>query len=114
VQQVLLGVAPTTAHVFLGDRDLGRSPVSIDVPRGELVLVEVRNAGYETLQLELDGTEPRKSVELISKSKKRRALARARAARARTDGFEAAPPRPTQQTPAEIGGQLFVEPWQKP
>lgn len=114
-QQVLLGVAPTTAHVFLGDRDLGRSPVSIDVPKGQLVLVELRSPGYETMFLELDGTEPRKSVELISKSKKRRALARARAARAhRNAGFEATPPRPTQQTPAEIGGQLFVEPWQKP
>ena len=108
-------MAPTTAHVFLGDRDLGRSPVSIDVPKGQLVLVELRSPGYETMFLELDGTEPRKSVELISKSKKRRALARARAARAhRNAGFESTPPRPAPQTPAEIGGQLFVEPWQKP
>jgi len=115
LQQVLLGVAPTTAHVFLGDRDLGRSPVSIDVPKGELVMVEVRHPGYETKLLELDGTEPRKSVELVSKSKKRRAAARARAARAhRADAFEATPPRTAPQTPAEIGGQLFVEPWQKP
>jgi len=114
VQQVLLGVAPTTAHVFLGDRDLGRSPVSIDVPQGALVLVEVRHPGYETTMLELDGSEPRKSVELISKSKKKRAAARARATRANRLGALEGAPRSAPQTPAEIGGQLFVEPWQKP
>jgi serine/threonine protein kinase len=112
--QVLLGVAPTAAHVFLGDRDLGRSPVSIDVPRGGLVMVEVRHPGYESQLLQLDGSESRKSVELTSKNKKKK---RAKARRG------AAEPAPTtvpsareseQQTPAEIGGQLFVEPWQKP
>ncbi|HWO11185.1 MAG TPA: serine/threonine-protein kinase, partial [Polyangiaceae bacterium] len=108
VQQVLLGVAPTTAHVFLGDRDLGRSPVSIDVPQGERVTVAVRHPGYQTKVLELDGSEPRKSVELVSKNKKKRAT-RARATRA--TNLDGRVPRPAQ-TPEEIGGQLFVEPWQ--
>jgi serine/threonine protein kinase len=111
-QQVLLGVAPTSAHVFLDDRDLGRSPVSIDVPHGSLVTVEVKNPGYETQRIELDGSEPRKSVELISKNKKKKR------AKARRDAAESAPTDtpivPAQPTPAEIGGQLFVEPWQKP
>jgi serine/threonine protein kinase len=109
--EVLLGVAPTTAHVFLGDRDLGRSPVSIDVPKGQLVTVEVRNPGYETRLLQLDGSEARKSVELKKNKKKKRNKA----------GIVAEPPpslesEPSRQkpTPAEIGGQLFVEPWQKP
>jgi serine/threonine-protein kinase len=108
--QVLLGVAPTTAHVFMGERDLGRSPVSIDVPRGTLVTVEVRNPGYEPRWLQLDGSESRKSVELKRKKKKR--------AKAGASGPTAqetfAPREPQAPTPAEIGGQLFVEPWQKP
>jgi serine/threonine protein kinase len=111
VQQVLLGVAPTTAHVFLDDRDLGRSPVSIDVPQGSLVTVEVKNPGYETQRLELDGSEPRKSVELTSKNKKKKRKARRGADPSPTE----APLVPAQPpTPAEIGGELFVEPWQKP
>jgi serine/threonine-protein kinase len=113
-QQVLLGVAPTSAHVFLGERDLGSSPVSIEVPRGELVLVEVRNPGYQPLVLELDGSEPRKSVELVSKNKKKK-RAKASGAAAELPALEPPGPHEAQApTPAEIGGQLFVEPWQKP
>jgi serine/threonine-protein kinase len=110
--QVLLGVAPTTAHVYLDGRDLGQSPVSIDVPRGQWVTAEVRNPGYETLFVELDGSEARMSVELVSKTKKtKRGKARRAAAEATTELVP--PPEPSPPTPAEIGGQLFVEPWQK-
>jgi serine/threonine protein kinase len=111
--QVLLGVAPTTAHVFLGDRDLGRSPVSIDVRRGSLVTVEVRNPGYETRELTLDGSELRQSVELLSKSKKKKRVKPRGMLNEAAPFSEAEPPRP-RPSPAEIGGQLFVEPWQKP
>jgi serine/threonine protein kinase len=110
--EVLLGVAPTTAHVFLGDRDLGRSPVSIDVPKGQLVTVEVRNPGYETRLLQLDGSEARKSVELKKNKKKKRNKAGIVAAP--PPSFESEPSHQKSPTPAEIGGQLFVEPWQKP
>jgi len=111
--QVLLGVAPTTAHVFLGDRDLGRSPVVIEVPKGQLVTVEVRNPGYATQLLQLDGSEERKSVELKKSKKKKRN--KAGAIVEAPPELEAEPSSPsTQPTPAEIGGQLFVEPWQKP
>jgi eukaryotic-like serine/threonine-protein kinase len=110
--EVLLGVAPTTAHVFLGDRDLGRSPVSIDVPKGHLVTVEVRNPGYETRLLQLDGSEARKSVELKKSKKKKRNKAGVVAEP--PPSFESEPSHQKPPTPAEIGGQLFVEPWQKP
>jgi hypothetical protein len=111
---VLLGVAPTTAHVYQGDRDLGQSPVSIEVPKGQLVSVEVRHLGYETQQLELDGSEPRKSVELVSRNKKKKRVKPRRAAAVSPAMLDEMPtPRPPQ-SPAEIGGQLFVEPWQKP
>lgn len=111
--QVLLGVAPTTAHVFLGDRDLGRSPVSIDVPKGSSVTVEIKKPGFVTKVVELDGSEPRKSVEL--KKRKRRRRAKAGAALARAKAQSSAAPATAAPTPAEVGGDLFVdEPWQKP
>jgi hypothetical protein len=119
----LLGVAPTTAHVFLAGQDLGQSPVSIGVRPGSLVAVEVRHPDYETQRLELDGSDRRVSVELLSKNKKK-SKSRARAKRlskleAELMAPEAAgsPAKPAPKTPAEdrsIGGQLFVEPWQKP
>jgi serine/threonine-protein kinase len=124
--QVLLGVAPTTAHVFLAGQDLGQSPVSIGVRPGSLVAVEVRHPDYETQRLELDGSDRRVSVELLSKNKnKKKSKSRARAKRlskleAELMAPEAAgsPAKPAApKTPAEdrsIGGQLFVEPWQKP
>jgi eukaryotic-like serine/threonine-protein kinase len=114
--QVLIGVAPTAAHVFMGDRDLGSSPVSIDVPKGSLVAVEVRHPGFESQVLELDGTEPRKSVELVSKNKKKKRKVPRRAPNVSGVTLEESPfPRAAApQSPAEIGGQLFVEPWQKP
>ncbi|HTV19932.1 MAG TPA: serine/threonine-protein kinase [Polyangiaceae bacterium] len=111
--QVLLGVAPTAAHVFLGDRDLGRSPVLIDVPKGQLVTVEVRNPGYATQLLQLDGSEGRKSVELKKSKKKKRGKA-GTVAEAQPTLEPELEPRQSTPTPAEIGGQLFVEPWQKP
>jgi serine/threonine protein kinase len=115
--QVLLGVAPTAAHVFQGERDLGSSPVSIDVPKGSLVEVEVRHPGYQTQILELDGSEPRKSVELVSKNKKKKRSKSRRSQGSAEPLLEEEAPFPRasgSQTPAEIGGQLFVEPWQKP
>jgi eukaryotic-like serine/threonine-protein kinase len=119
--QVLLGVAPTSAHVFLQDRDLGQSPVSIAVRPGSPVAVEVRNPGYETQQFELDGSTGRVSVELTSKSKRKKGRTRPRWL-TQLDG-ELASPKGSSAKPAadktpqedrSVGGQLFVEPWQKP
>jgi serine/threonine protein kinase len=119
--QVLLGVAPTSAHVFLQDQDLGQSPVSIAVRPGYPVAVEVRHPGYETRQFELDGSTGRVSVELTSKSKKKKARSRpswlTRLDGELTDPKSTSPAKSGAKRPLEdrsIGGQLFVEPWQKP
>lgn len=149
---VLIGVAPTTAHVFLEGRDLGASPVSVDVPPDSVLAVEVRHADYETQSLMLDGSQSRFAVELQPLSKKRGGKAHAKGKRADADSAAAqrtvgegtagesaaapsassrtstgartksggrnktAPPAPPPKprSPEEsIGGQLFVEPWQK-
>ncbi len=83
-----------------------------DVPKGELVTVEVRNPGYETRLLQLDGSEARKSVELKKNKKKKRN--KAGIITEPPPSLESEPSHQQPPTPAEIGGQLFVEPWQKP
>jgi serine/threonine-protein kinase len=115
--RVLLGVSPATAHVFMAGQDLGESPVSIDVQPGAKATVEVRHPDYETQQLQLDGSEPKLSIQLVSKNDKKK-KGRRRAKRS-LDSRAGVPPddrAPAPRTPAEdkIGGQLFVEPWQKP
>jgi eukaryotic-like serine/threonine-protein kinase len=114
--KVLLGVAPTKAHVFLGGRDLGESPVSIDVPPGGVTTVEVRHPSYETKQLELDGSEGKLSIELVSKNKKKKRGKGSRKASSGT-GSKSSVSSSQAERPTEdesIGGQLFVEPWAKP
>jgi hypothetical protein len=115
----LLGVAPPTAHVFLDGKDLGASPVSIDVPAKSLVMVEVRHPDYATKQMQLDGSEVRVNVELDSKSKKRKKGSKSK--RAASEALSSQKSPPASKSPAArgrseepIGGQLFVEPWQKP
>jgi serine/threonine protein kinase len=135
---VLIGVAPTTAHVFLEGRDLGASPVSVDVPPNTVLAVEVRQADYETQSLTLDGSQSRFAVELQPRNKKHGAKVHSKNRRADADPAadsagtartssgaratkgngrnKAAPvaPPPKPRNPDEsIGGQLFVEPWQK-
>lgn len=114
--QVLLGVAPTTAHVFMNGRDLGESPVSIEVAPGSVVAVEVRHPKYVTRELELDGSQGRVSIELERKGKKKKGARGAKAPSPLSPEWAPAQSSP-RSTPAEdksIGGQLFVEPWQKP
>jgi serine/threonine-protein kinase len=99
--KVILGVAPTSAHVFRGDTDLGTSPVVIDVPSGSELDVEIRHPDYKTRRLVLDGKDSRLAIEL-EPLKKSKAKKRASGARQRKSG---------PKTP--IGGELFVEPWEK-
>jgi hypothetical protein len=161
---VLIGVAPTTAHVFLEGRDLGQSPVSVDVPADVQLQVEVRHPDYESQRWVLDGSRDRLSIELEPKAKKhghknhgkgkhgaevaasdpdnaasasafsatggatpsasggaggssaaRSSTASAPRASGRNASRAKAPPAPSKPgTDESIGGQLFVEPWQKP
>ena len=55
--QVLFAAEPLDARVFQGETDLGHPPITIDVPTGGEVVLEVRRAGYRTRAITLDGTE---------------------------------------------------------
>jgi eukaryotic-like serine/threonine-protein kinase len=100
--KVILAIAPTSARVFRDTTDLGPSPVVIDVAQGSEVDVEIRHPEYKTRRLVLDGSENRLAIELepLKKSKKRGKTSDTKAHR-----------RSGPKTP--IGGELFVEPWEK-
>ncbi len=60
---VAIAVAPLAAHVFHGERDLGQSPIMVEVGTEPLVL-SARLQGYKDRTLTIDGSEPKVSVEL--------------------------------------------------
>jgi len=106
-KQVALAVSPAEAHVFQGDRDLGASPVVLEVEEGKSLAVSVRMDGYKDLELNVDGSKDRESVKLE---------------RLPTRGGGVAHPQPRKPTPdvkAEtkpkkkggIGGGEIVNPW---
>lgn len=62
-KKVALAVAPLDAHIFQGDRDLGTSPVLLDVTDGS-VEIRVEKSGYQTERMLVDGSDPRLTIEL--------------------------------------------------
>ena len=63
-RQVALAVVPQEAHVYLGDKDLGTSPVLLEVEEGKALALSVRMDGYKELVLNIDGSQPRETAKL--------------------------------------------------
>jgi serine/threonine-protein kinase len=61
---VLFAAEPLDAHAFRDGFDLGATPLTIDVPRGQTVLLELRLDGYRSERVALDGAERRVAVKL--------------------------------------------------
>lgn len=61
---VALVLSPIDARVFRGSADLGRMPVTVDVPVGETLVVYVRRDGYYPRKVTLDGSKSRQQVRL--------------------------------------------------
>jgi tRNA A-37 threonylcarbamoyl transferase component Bud32 len=114
--RVLLGVTPPSAHVFLAGEDLGASPVSLDVSPGSVLTVELRHPNYATKSVPLDGSQSRVVVELDSKAKHKGhgKTRRGSAAAGSTAKPASSRPATNAHSTGDIGGQLFVEPWEKP
>jgi serine/threonine-protein kinase len=104
--QVVLGIEPSTAHVFQGDKDLGMSPVVVNVPENQQVNVEVRQEGYATQTLKLDGTQQKMSVALEPLKPRHTAP--------KNTAPKAPLVDPKQKKPksgSQIGGGEIVNPW---
>ena len=63
-KQVALAITPGEAHVFQGDKDLGNSPVLIEVEEGKTLSLIARMEGYKDLDIAVDGSKPRESFKL--------------------------------------------------
>lgn len=56
---------PLDARVFRGDEDIGQMPVSLNVTKGEPVVLTVRRRGFSTRKVVVDGSETRVVVGLV-------------------------------------------------
>ncbi len=66
--QVVLSTQPPDAHGFIGNLDLGPSPIVLDIPESTTKLVEIRRIGFATKNVTLDGSEGRVSIVLEKKA----------------------------------------------
>jgi len=64
--RVAVAVVPLQAHVFLGETDLGESPVMVEVG-SEPIVLEGRLAGYERQTVRVDGSQTKLSLVLRKK-----------------------------------------------
>jgi len=101
---VLFVSDPLDAHVFQDGQDLGAAPLTIDVPQGKKIMVEVRREGYKPETVSLDGSEKKMKVKLT------RLVTARPAAAVKRPPPEAAPKPPP---PPALGGGEIVNPWAK-
>lgn len=125
---VVVAIAPLHAHVFLGDQDLGPSPLMVEVGDSPLSL-QARLDGYKSQTFEVDASSPRVSIQLEPLKMKTHAPARSRTAASSTrtaasdtapspatapaSADASAPPR-ASAAPGRPGGTLdegLVDPW---
>jgi serine/threonine-protein kinase len=105
-KQVALAVTPPEAHVFHGEKDLGTSPVVLEVEEGKTTTLTVRAEGYKDLEMVLDGSKARESVRLEPLPKAGGYTPRPQPKRAPEPKADAKP----KKKPG-IGGGEIVNPW---
>jgi serine/threonine protein kinase len=105
VKHVLFASEPLDSHVFQNGQDLGAPPLTVDIPIGQKVQVEVRRDGFKSQTLTLDGIQPKMKVKL----EKVAAAPRPAPPRRPTESA----PRPASPSSTGIGGGEIVNPWAK-
>jgi eukaryotic-like serine/threonine-protein kinase len=106
-KQVAIAVSPQEAHVYQGDKDLGVSPVLLEVEEGKTVALSVRMDGYKELALAIDGTKPRETVKLERMPSRGGGVARPVPQKKAPE----AKPEPKPKKKGGIGGGEIVNPW---
>jgi hypothetical protein len=85
---VLFAAEPLDAHVFAGDVDLGATPVTLEVPRGGALSVEVRRPGFRSRAVVVDGSEKRVSIKLAPVADRPRVVKPVSKGKTRSKGWE--------------------------
>jgi eukaryotic-like serine/threonine-protein kinase len=65
VRDIVFAAEPLDAHVFRDNQDLGSTPLTLQVPVGTEVTLEVRRPSFRTRNVVLDGSERRVTVKLV-------------------------------------------------
>jgi serine/threonine-protein kinase len=86
VRQVVLATEPLDALVYLDGKNIGSSPVVVDVFEGQRAKLEIRRTGYKTKEVTVDGSEGRLSVKLEKASSGGRPVSRSPGAPAKGAG----------------------------
>jgi hypothetical protein len=95
--------------VFQDGQDLGAPPITIDVPVGQKVTVEVRREGYKNQSVSLDGSEKKVKINLVRVA----GAGGRRPAPVRSPAGESATPKTPASQPPALGGGEIVNPWAK-
>ncbi len=64
VRQVVLATEPIDAQVYLDGKNIGSSPVLVDVVEGQIAKLEIRRVGFKSREVTVNGSEGRLSVKL--------------------------------------------------
>jgi eukaryotic-like serine/threonine-protein kinase len=105
-RQVALAVVPQEAHVYEGNKDLGTSPVLLEVEEGKTLALSVRMDGYKELALMVDGSQPRETAKLERLPNRNVGVARPTAKKAADAKADS-----KSKKKASIGGGEIVNPW---
>ena len=104
-KQVALAVVPAEAHVFDGDKDLGTSPVVLEVEEGKTLALSVRLEGFKDLEHTVDGSKARETIKLEKIATPSRGFAPRVAPRK--------PEAKPETRPKKSGDSTIVDPWGK-
>lgn len=108
--QVVIAMTPLEARIFHKEKDLGSSPVIVQVPEGETWDLTVKADGYKDEVLKVDGSSPRMSVQL-ERTKRVLKGGPIQAPKPTSKPTPKATPRPRPKPQPKIGGSDIVNPW---
>jgi eukaryotic-like serine/threonine-protein kinase len=106
LRQVTITSEPMDAHIVLDGKDLGEQPISVDVPEGKNVEVQIVREGYKSARLVLDGSEGKQSIKL------EKAQAPVRPTKPAKPATPAPKPAATKKRPS-LGSGEIIDPWSK-
>jgi serine/threonine-protein kinase len=110
-KHVLLATDPLDAHVFQDGQDLGSAPLTLDVPIGQKLTIEIRRDGFKAQTMVVDGSQPKLKVKLIGAPPM--AHGGAKPAAGKPASPEPATAKPAAPAPPSLGGGEIVNPWAK-
>jgi serine/threonine-protein kinase len=109
IRQVALAVVPQEAHVFDAEKDLGTSPVLLEVEEGKPLQLSVRMEGYKQLELAIDGSKSRETAKLEPLAP--RSASSARPQPKKVELKKAEPKAEPKTKKSQIGGTEIRDPW---